>query len=247
MKLKFGKLALGAMFASVLTLPLGATPIGAGTFDLSGRLEVQQSAVLFGLQNPPATPNNQQALVIDGSGSFSALTAGQIATIQNITSMPAFPSGAISIPQWIQLPDGIDLDLSTAVIDTTLPICTGTSADNVVGYTCRANATSPITLQQQATGVKAGLSLLGTAYSGTSSTGTSSFIGLLSADFTQPGETTISGLLNTFATSTPPHIDTGYEANFTVSIIPEPGMLAGVGLGMLVLGSLRRKIRKNNV
>jgi hypothetical protein len=245
MTLKFGKLALGALVASGLTLPLGATSIGVGTFDLSGRLEVTQTTVTFGLQSPPATPNNQTALVIDGSGSFSGLSAGQMATIKNINSMPAFPSGALSIPQWIVLPDGIDLDLSTAVINTALPLCSTTGASDVVGTTCRVNAQSPITLTQNATGVRAGLSLLGTAYSGTSNTGTSSFVGLLSADFTQAGETTISSLLTTFASANPPHVDTGYEANFTVSIVPEPGMLAGLGLGMLVLGSLRKKIRGN--
>ncbi|MBV9082708.1 MAG: hypothetical protein JOZ62_08540 [Acidobacteriaceae bacterium] len=78
------------------------------------------------------------------------------------------------------------------MINTALPVCTGTPSDNIVGFTCRANATSPITLTQNAVGVRAGLSLMGIAYSGSSSTGTSNFIALLSADFTQPGETTIS-------------------------------------------------------
>ena len=81
MMYKVVKLALGAVCASVMTANLGATPIGTGTFDLSGRLEVTPTEVLFGLQNPPTTPDNQMALVIDGSGSFAGLAAGQIATV----------------------------------------------------------------------------------------------------------------------------------------------------------------------
>lgn len=238
MKIRFSKTVFGALLgAAILCAPIGATPVGVGSFDLSGMIEVTGTQVFFGLNTPP---NNQNALVIDGSGAFTGLAPGQIATIKNIPSQPAFPSGALSIPQWIILPDGINLDLATAVINTTLPVCSGTSADNVIGFTCRPNATSPIFLQQLSTGVRAGLSLLGNAYTGTSATGFDNFNGLLTANFTQGGQTTISGLLGVF--NTQGFITTGYAGNFTTTVIPEPGLLAGLGLGMLVLGSLRKKI-----
>jgi hypothetical protein len=243
---RLGRLALGVLCASFLAANLGATPIGTGNLGLSGNFEVTQTALFFGLQNPPATPNNQQALINLGTGAFSGLMAGQIATIQNITSQPSFPSGAINVPQWITLPDGIDLDLTNVVYDTTVPICSTTGGSDGVGTTCRVmigTTQSPILLTQNATGVYAQLALLGNAYSGSSSSGTTPFNGVLSATFSQPGQTTISGLLGTF--SRQGFVGTNYAANFSVTLVPEPGMLAGVGLGMLVLGSLRRKIRPN--
>jgi hypothetical protein len=254
MTLKFGKMALGAIFASVLTLPLGATPVGTGSFGLSGNLEVTPTSVLFGLGSPPTaggSTETQHALISAdvNTGGFATLVHGQIASIQNITSMPAFPSGAISIPQWIVLPNNIDLDLTNVVFNTTVPICSTTGASDAPGTTCRVmlgSTQSPILLTElgPGIGVYAQIGVLGNAYSGSASTGTSPFNGIISDQFTAAGETTISGLLNTFITQGFIEGD-NYSGGFSVNIVPEPGMLAGVGLGMLVLGSLGRKIRKN--
>ena len=235
MRVRSSKLALGVLFASVLTLPLGATSIGLGVFDLSGRLEVTQNSLLFGLQSSPATPNNEQALVVDGSGAFSGLSAGEIVTVKNM-GQPAFPSGAISVPQWTVLSDGIDLDLMVAVIDLGIPVCTGRTDDAMPdGFTCRANATSPITLQKNGPGVTAALVLTGVAYTGSSSTGSTSFVGLFAAELSA---ISIDQLLGQFAVLG--YVDTSYQA--TLSTVPEPGMLAGLGLGMLVVGSVFKKV-----
>jgi hypothetical protein len=153
---------------------------------------------------------------------------------------PAFPSGALSVPQWITLPNGIDADLQNVPINTTIAVCTGTSADNTVGNSCRVSALSPIVVTQTATGVTAKIDVIGIAYSGSSSTGSSTLDGLISADFTVGPEATISGLLGTF--SSQGFINTSYSGNFSVTPgVPEPGMLAGLGLGMLALGFYRRR------
>ncbi len=246
MNYTFGKLVFGGLLSAVvLTAPLGATSIGAGSFNLQGTLDVTATSVLFGLNSTPP-PGDQLARVqppllgVFGSGAL-ALTTGSSATIHNITSQPSFPSGALSIPQWVVLPDGVDLDLVTVPFNQSIAACTGTTADNTIGNSCRPNALSPIVLTETSTGVTANLNVMGVAYTGTAGSGTTPFSGLISADFSSllPGEGTISTLLGTFASQG--FITTGYTSNFSTTPVPEPSMLAAMGFGVLLLGAWRRK------
>ncbi|HZS56447.1 MAG TPA: PEP-CTERM sorting domain-containing protein [Bryobacteraceae bacterium] len=243
MNLTFAKHVFGGLLSAViLSAPLGATSIGAGQFNLAGNLYINTTSVLFGLNSVPPPGDQLAAIQLPETGPFSGLLpSGPPATIHNIPMNPAFPSGALSLPQWIVLPNGIDVDLQNVPINQSIAVCTGTSADNGIGNSCRPNTGSPIVLTETTTGVTAKLNVLGIAYSGTSTTGSSSLSGLLSANFDSD---TISGLLSAFAPGGSGFVNTSYSGNFTVtpsSGVPEPSMLAGFGLGMLALGFYRRK------
>jgi hypothetical protein len=237
MNFTFAKHVFGGLLSAVIVAaPLGATSIGTGQFNLAGNLYVNSTQVLFGLNTVPPPGDQLAAIQLPETGAFSTLTVGETAGIKNIPMNPAFPSGALSIPQWITLPDGIDVDLQNVPFNTSIPLCTGTET------TCRPNLgpqQSPIVLTQTSSGVTATLDVTGIAYSGTSATGSSSLTGLLSAQF---AGATINGLLGTFQSQG--FINSSYSGTFTVtSAVPEPGMLAGLGLGMLALGFYRRKSR----
>jgi hypothetical protein len=244
MNFTFAKHVFGGLLSAViLSAPLGATSIGAGQFNLAGNLYINQNSVLFGLNTVPPPGDQLASIQLPETGPFSGLLpTGPPAQIKNIPMNPTPPNGALSIPQWIVLPDGIDVDLQFIPLNTSVAVCTGTSADNGLGNSCRPNAGSPIVLTQTSTGVTAKVDVQGIAYTGTSTTGSSSLTGLLSANFTVGGENTISSLLATFASQG--FINTSYSGNFnTVAGVPEPSMLAGFGLGMLALGFYRRRNR----
>src|SRR5581483_6676874 len=243
MNFTFAKHVFGGLLSAVIVAaPLGATSIGAGQFNLAGNLYVNSTQVLFGLNTVPPPGDQLAAIQLPETGPFAGLTpSGPPAIIHNIPMNPSFPSGALSLPQWIVLPDGIDVDLQNVPFNQSVPLCTGTET------TCRPNLgpqQSPIVLTQTSSGVTATLDVNGIAYSGgTSATGSSTLTGLLSAQF---AGATINSLLGTFQSQG--FINSSYSGTFNVtSAVPEPGMLAGLGLGMLALGFYRRKSRGGQV
>jgi hypothetical protein len=150
-----------------------------------------------------------------------------------------------SEPDWITLPDGIDLSLTSIPINTAVPVCSGTASEDTPGNECRAYATSPIVLQQGVTGVSALLDVEGEAYYTSSPTDLTSYTGKLSADFTG-SEGTISGLIGSFESTG--SIITGYTGTFsTVSSIPEPVTIPVLVVGVLIIGFVaRKKIKAGN-
>jgi hypothetical protein len=238
MKLTLGRAVFGAVLgAFIATAPLGATSIGSGQFNLSGNLYINSTSIDFGYTTVPPPGDQTAGIQLPDTGPFTGLTPGMTAGIKNLTSTPAYPSGAISVTSWITLPDGISLDLTSAPFNMSVGTCNGTSDSNecrpVVGGT-----QSPIILSQSATGVTAILGVAGNAYLGTSASGTTPFNGTLSANFTGY---TIDSLLAVFQSQG--FINTSYSGNFSTTAVPEPGMLAGLGLCMLLAGSVRRKFR----
>jgi hypothetical protein len=250
MKINTYKAVFGAVLAAGLACaPLSATPVGAGEFSIAGDLYITTTSILFGLSNT-VPPTGQNAIVVPpNTGAFAALTSGTVVGIQNLTSPPNPVTGNITAPTpWITLSSiGIDLNLANVAIPT-VPVCT--AANNVVGGgSCVAFVGSPVLLSEgspDAAGmatVNASITLSGTAYSGSSSTGTTPYGGILSQAIPN---TTVTGLIATFASQG--FFNTEYSGRFVTTpaaVIPEPGTFAALGLGMLVLGSLRKKMRAN--
>jgi hypothetical protein len=197
----------------VFGMGLAVTPsakaqvVGAGTFNLTGAIDVTGSAFTFGdMVAPP--PGDQMARITSPlTGQFSDITAGVSVPIKNLAAPTVTPGTPFLVSDWITLPDGIDLDLMNIPISSASHTCT--SADDAPGSICRAIANSPITLEQGTDGVTALMNLSGVAYFASSPGTTTPWSGKLAADFS--GET-ISGLLTTFTTNG--HITTGYQANF---------------------------------
>lgn len=224
---------------------MSAASVSSGTFNLSGQVTVTTTMLSF-----TGTGSGNAFVIPPSMGQFADLTPGSTATIGNLTLAPGGPvtvGTPFSLPNWVGLPDGVSLDLSNILLPSVadVPLCTGTSADNTPGNECRAYASSPIVLSQSVDGVRASMSLSGTAhFTGTASTSSDSpFVGLLSANFTFGPDNTISGLLSDF--NSHGFVTTGYSANFTTtaatSSVPEPGYLAAVGLGLLAVGVWKKR------
>ncbi|MDQ6652543.1 MAG: hypothetical protein M3Y84_07345 [Acidobacteriota bacterium] len=220
----------------------------SGQFSLGGTVYVTQTAFLFGyFAVPTSTSADQQAgVLLPSQDIFGALKAGQIVGMKNLLTPgnggtfgpgPVIPGSSFLLPNFVSLPDGIDVDLTGLTISSDVPVCAGQTGTS---FECRAQASSPVVLSQSASGVTAILSLVGNEHSSGSSVYTP-VIGKLSANFTSGPDATIAGLLRDFSSSG--FIETSFSANLsTVSPVPEPSSVAFVFMGLCCVGRyLRRK------
>ncbi|HEX4770641.1 MAG TPA: hypothetical protein VH351_07420 [Bryobacteraceae bacterium] len=225
------------LVVSLLLIPnkAAAAPI-TGSFFLDGTVSGMTGGLSF-YKNTPG--DHTGTIALPTTGSFSDLTAGDTQTILDATvANGVVPGTNFDFKNWVQLTNGINLDLMSIPIPS-LSACP-TSGTVAVGFSCLVNAKSPVVLTQGANGVGAVVATFGMAHTG-NQTNDVEFRGL----FVSPSTNfeTIADFENFFNTNgnIPP---IGYTANFTIipaTTVPEPRWLT-VGFGaLLACIGLRRK------
>src|SRR5579884_1125845 len=132
--------------ALVVTPSATAQVVGAGTFNLTGAIDVTGTAFTFGNMVAPPPGDQMARAELPLTGQFSDIVAGVNVPIKNLSAPTVIPGTPFLVSDWITLPDGIDLDLMNIPISSASHTCT--SADDAPGSICRAIANSPITLEQ---------------------------------------------------------------------------------------------------
>src|ERR1700733_7166831 len=235
-KFKLLSLSLIAAF-SISSCAFGAT-VGAGTFNLSGTAVGTTTGIDFYLHSPG---DQEGSINLPTSGAFAALAPTTVEIIQNLSAAPGpnqvIPGQPIDFVNWIQLTDGIILDLTSIPIPS-FPVCT-TSSPETTGYQCLVNANSPVVLTKTASGVSARIDVFGSAHFAGQTTHTA-FTGLFNSPTTD--FSTIADFETFFdANGAIPALS--YSASFTtVSAVPEPATLGMAGLCLLAFW-LRRRMR----
>jgi hypothetical protein len=254
MKSKISSRGLGIVLGLSLAsgLALADPVVGAGEFFASGTANVSATTLDFGLDSLPPPGDQLASINLPTTGTFSYLTAGTQIGIGNLNLSSATVTGTnisfgSSEPDWISLPantggglPGIDLSLNNIAINTTIPVCTGTAADNVNGNSCRASTFAPIILEQTLLGVTAILNLSGDAYyvGGSPSTGTA-YTAVLDAPFT--GDTITDVLSTFFTTGSVTHAFQAEIITTPSTATPEPGTVTALGAGLLLVGLINKK------
>ncbi len=224
----------GSTLAAVPALATSVT----GEANFSGTATVNMNGIFF---NATGTGNEttQNPFVVSApnTGSFSGLTSG---SITNIVGLPPVGSHPITDFMTFNVSSGTILfDLQTILPGVgTAGACTSDTMGNVC-----TPPNSPFTLTQtSADTVSISLVLKGTAYMGTSSSGTAVGTGIYT---TQVVNGTITSLIAASGTAA------GFTHSFSATVgavaptvIPEPASLLLMGVGLLGAALVgRRKVR----
>ena len=199
--------------------PAQAQTVGAGQFSLFGDVYISGTSLIFGLDNNIPPTSQTAAIVLPETGLFAGLSFPQTVQIKNVTS-PTAANGNVSIPQWIILPNGIDLDLANIAPNTGVAMCT--AANNVPGSGfCVIAPGSHILLSEGANDLNGNptvfmsITVSGLAYFASSPSAKTPWVGVLSQVIPN---TTVTGLVSTFDSQG--YFNTAFSATFRTSASP---------------------------
>ena len=188
MNFKNASRVVGAL-ASVLLLSgvASAAQLGAGQFNVASSVYLTNSGFFIGTDADTAgmAANQTASIFKPTTGPFSGLAATAPLTMKNLTAglLPPGQPGLIS--QFVQLPNGIDLD-ATLLEVSTFPVCSAATPNGP----CQAQAGSPITLISSALGIPPGVSAVfnisGVAYEASDPSTATPFQGIFTAQFIAP-------------------------------------------------------------
>ena len=239
MKLKVANITATLFAGALLTASASyASLVGAGDFTLTGgAVGTNNGGVIFAL--PPTL--QEGSILGNGTGAFSGLMMGQIQTINSLLPPTISPPTA-NEPNWIQLSDGINIDLvgSNALPLPGIGLCSAIVTP-VNGQTCVATATSPVFFTQGPGGVTATLITNGEAHF-VGDSDLTPIRGVFSSSLLPSGGNPLATLTDVAAFFTtnshlPPQM---YTATFeTTSAVPEPAAAGFMGAGILGLGLLK--------
>ncbi len=224
------------MFAGVTSFPLLATPI-TGIANITGEVTVAATAVDFG------SPFGIPSVGAVETGSFAGLTGG---SIQTLTGGPH--TGSVSVPGFISFNQGVATPITFDLVSIAPGFGTlaGCAPGAALGAECTPTG-SPFTIIQgpdNTLGVY--LTLVGTAYTGTSGSGLSVTTGAFTTQTVLSGSSnpgSAAALLDILLSGGT--VSASYSAQFapvsSTPIIPEPASLILMGVGLLGAGIVARK------
>jgi hypothetical protein len=227
MNSNFLRRSCGLLFALLLiTAAAQADSVGSGTLKINGTAYLTSTSMDFGLNSIPPPGDQKTAIGIGNTGAFAGLSSGQTATILNISSL-----SSPATTNWIQLPDGINLNITG--VDAGYGTAAGCSS-NAIGSQCTP-AGSPYTfVQNPGSEVSLTFDIVGNAYTGSLAGGSSPFLAAFSTQFTNA---TITSLVSSLDSG---GLLTSYSATITttesVSAVPEPGTFLSSMTGLLLIG-----------